>query len=88
MATKRDYYEVLGVDRSASKEELKKAYRRMARTTFLRLWPLKYAADKWTIVRIPLRPGHLRTGKTADTFTAADFAQRTISLRDGAIVAG
>lgn len=31
MATKRDYYEVLGVNRSAGKEELKKAYRRLAR---------------------------------------------------------
>jgi molecular chaperone DnaJ len=31
MASKRDYYEVLEVDRNASKEELKRAYRRMAR---------------------------------------------------------
>jgi len=31
MATKRDYYEVLEVDRKASKEDLKRAYRRMAR---------------------------------------------------------
>ena len=31
MASKRDYYEVLEVDRSASKEDLKRAYRRMAR---------------------------------------------------------
>ncbi|MCI0643378.1 MAG: molecular chaperone DnaJ, partial [Chloroflexi bacterium] len=31
MATKRDYYEVLAVERGASKEDLKKAYRRMAR---------------------------------------------------------
>ena len=31
MATKRDYYEVLGVPRNADKDQLKKAYRRLAR---------------------------------------------------------
>lgn len=30
MANKRDYYEVLGVDKSADKEAIKKAYRKLA----------------------------------------------------------
>ena len=30
MSTKRDYYEVLGVDRNADEQALKKAYRKLA----------------------------------------------------------
>ena len=31
MAEKRDYYEVLGIAKSASEDEIKKGYRRMAK---------------------------------------------------------
>ena len=31
MAEKRDYYEVLGVDKTADEKEIKKAYRKLAR---------------------------------------------------------
>ena len=31
MADKRDYYEVLGIDKSASADDIKKAYRKKAK---------------------------------------------------------
>jgi hypothetical protein len=60
------------------------AYRRMRRTAFQALWPLKYEADAWTLIRIPLRataPVAAAAADPAAAFTPAEYAQHVIALR-------
>ncbi len=56
-------------------------YQRMSRQMFLKLWPLKYKAEEWTVVLMRLRPTAKLQGDTATTFTDADYAQHIRSLR-------
>jgi hypothetical protein len=45
------------------------AYRRMPKSRFLKLWPLKYKRDSWTLIRFALRPGEIRAKPSHKRFT-------------------
>ena len=56
-------------------------YRRMKRSEFISLWPLKYAADQWTVIRFRLAAAKLRPPPAKRGFSKADFAQHVMKLR-------
>jgi len=57
------------------------AYRRMSRERFLSLWPLKYKPDRWTVIRLRLKPTELKRPEPGGGFSPADFCQHMIRLR-------
>ena len=65
------------------------AYHRMKRPEFIKLWPLKYASDAWTVVRFRLEPSKTIGSAPAASdprfagsrFTAADYAQHILALK-------
>lgn len=75
MATKKDYYEILGVSKSASEAELKSAYRKLARSHHPDIDKTAGAADKFKEIseayQVLSDPGKR---KTYDQFGAAAFA--------------
>jgi hypothetical protein len=56
------------------------AYRRMTRTKFFELWPLKYEKKRWTLIRIRLKAGKIREPEASKGFTNADYAQHIMAL--------
>ncbi len=81
---------VIGYDRQA--DEIlyhdpaldKGADLRMSRSMLLQLWPLKYAPDKWTLVRLRLDSTKLpaATAAAKGEFTPADYAQHIMELKE------
>lgn len=78
---------ILGYDPSTDKliyhepAESDGGYRRMARARFLKLWPLKYSGDEWTVIRMRLEGGAVPPVPEEKGFTSADFAQRAMQLK-------
>ncbi|MBT9584855.1 C39 family peptidase [bacterium] len=61
--------------------ETHSGYRRMDRSDFLRLWPLKYRSDVWTVIRLRMKPEHLIRPSKISGFSDADYAQHVRQLR-------
>jgi hypothetical protein len=57
------------------------AYRRMSRTQFLSLWPLKYRSDRWTVIRLRLDGKQVSLPERSTGFHPADFAQHVMKVR-------
>lgn len=56
-------------------------YRRMARSSFLSLWPLKYERTRWLVVRFRMEAGEIKEPTALDVFTNADYAQHILMLK-------
>jgi hypothetical protein len=57
------------------------AYRRMPRAQLFKLWPLKYAQNQWTVVRLRLDAGRLTAPPPTRGFSPGEFVQHVMVLR-------
>ena len=57
------------------------AYLRMKREVLLDLWPLKYNARRWTVVRFRLKPDRIVQPPASTSLTDADYAQHIMGLK-------
>ncbi len=55
--------------------------KRMSRAMFLKLWPLKYKRDEWTVILMRMRPTRGLRGAVSATFTNADYTQHIMELK-------
>lgn len=61
--------------------EARGAYRRIKRTKFFELWPLKYEKKRWTLIRIRLKAEKIKKPEPVAGFTNADYAQHMMGLK-------
>jgi hypothetical protein len=61
--------------------ERKGAYRRMKRSTFLELWPLKYKKTEWLAIRMSLKAGRISVPRSGEGFSDADYARHMMELK-------
>jgi len=54
----------------------------MKRARFQELWPLKYAGDKWTVIRLRLEGTRIRDIPRGEQHTNADYAQHIHAVRE------
>lgn len=57
------------------------AYQRMKRARFVDLWPLKYDTRRWTVIRLRMVPGDIRSTTRTRGHSPADYAQHVRALK-------
>jgi hypothetical protein len=56
-------------------------YRRMPRSKWIKLWPLKYSSGEWTVIRMALRIDRSPQISSHNGHTDADYAQHIMKLK-------
>lgn len=78
---------ILGYDRTTDEviyhepAEANGSYRRMKRSDFLKLWPLRYWADQSLVIQFRLEAKDLKDPAGRNGFSSADYAQHVMALR-------